>query len=110
MADPTQRITISEIATDLQAATVAPHAPLPGKLPQEQLSGRDLYGLPSRVPAPTPEQAACTHTKGCWVTTVVPLDWDNDEETTEWREEDTMEDIPDTHLLRCTQCGYVRRY
>jgi len=78
--------------------------------PAEQLAGKDLHDLPSRIPEPTTEQAKCTHKRGRWVTVSAPLGWDEEEERQEWCEESTMVDLPGTHIMHCTQCGYRRRY
>jgi len=77
---------------------------------EEKLSGLDLYGLPCRVPTPTPAQAKCTHS------TTEQVDqgfenWDG-EWYPDWRtvEVSTLKDIPGTNNIRCTICGYTRRY
>ncbi len=76
----------------------------------DKLAGRDLHGLPCRIPTPTPEQAKCSHTES--------KTWDDGYEDddgnwrSDWRRAEVwiMEDIPGTNNLRCTRCGYTRRY
>lgn len=70
----------------------------------------ELYGLPCRVPEPTPEQDKCTHEKKELVDRGYE-DWDG-----EWQERIEEEsyslfvDIEGTHLMKCSACGYTRRY
>ena len=78
----------------------------------EKMQGLDLYGLPCRVPTPTDEQAKCDHTRKYWAESGY-----RDEFTYEWVdtgmqlfEEWLYEDIPGTNNLRCSKCGYTRRY
>lgn len=77
---------------------------------EEKLSGLDLHGLPCRVPTPTPEQAKCSHAVTEWEDYGYE-DWDG-----EWRsdlrhvEVSIMHDIPGTNNMRCSRCGYTRRY
>ena len=76
----------------------------------EKIQGLDLYGLPCRIPTPTPKQAKCSHTKH--------IEWDDGYENwdgdwvSDWKrgEQDIMEDIPGTNNIRCPRCGYTRRY
>lgn len=78
--------------------------------PAEKLAGKDLYGLPCRIPEPTPEQAGCTHTREVWEDETEE-DWDGNITTTSHLvEHSTMQDIPGTHILQCSICGYKRRY
>ncbi len=77
----------------------------------EKMQGLDLHGLPCRVPTPTPEQSKCTHTRlkevddgyENWYTG----EWESDFKMVEVL---TYEDIKGTNNIRCTQCGYTRRY
>lgn len=77
---------------------------------EEKMQGLDLYGLPCRIPEPTPAQAKCSHTE------VVDVDdgYENyDEEwVSDWKQYTVciMDDIPGTNNIRCTRCGYTRRY
>ena len=77
---------------------------------KEKLSGLDLHGLPCRIPIPTPEQAKCPHTVTEWEDYGYE-DWDG-----EWHydlrrvEASIMHDIPGTNNIRCSRCGYTRRY
>ena len=77
---------------------------------EDKLSGNDLYGLPCRVPNPTPEQEKCSHSK--YVKRDFGFTDDDDVHHPDIRfvEEDIMEDIPGTHLIRCPKCNYTRRY
>ena len=49
----------------------------------QKLAGQDLHGLPCRIPDPVGEQKDCEH---------------------------EFEDIPNTNNMKCTFCGYTRRY
>lgn len=77
----------------------------------EKMEGKDLYGLPCRVPEPTPAQAECSHSRFEYRDMGFRDDW-----TGEWVEDfksievDCTEDIPGTNNFRCTLCGYTRRY
>lgn len=76
----------------------------------EKLAGLDLHGLTCRIPKPTPEQGVCSHTTWEQVDDGYE-NWDGD-----WIpdrrnvEVDIMEDIPGTNNIRCSRCGYTRRY
>lgn len=70
----------------------------------------ELYGLPCRVPEPTPEQAKCTHEQKELVDNGYE-DWDGDwQERIEEESHSLFVDIPNTHLMKCSACGYTRRY
>ena len=73
--------------------------------------GLDLHGLPCRVPTPTEEQSKCSHTRVEWVTESWE-DWRTGKIESEEKRYtvSTYEDIPGTNNLRCTKCGYMRRY
>jgi len=78
---------------------------------EEKLMNLDLHGLPCRVPIPTEGQAKCSHTRVEWVTET----WENwatgeKESEEKFYTVSTYEDIPGTNNLRCTKCGYTRRY
>lgn len=77
----------------------------------EELAGLDLHGLPCRVPKPVGAQVNCTHTQIEYAI----------EESENWRtgeidrEEKVYtvtcyEDIPGTNNIKCSRCGYTRRY
>jgi hypothetical protein len=76
----------------------------------DKLAGRDLHGLSCRVPKPTKEQSECSHTKFKEIDDGYE-DWDGD-----WHSEFKtvevclMDDIPGTNNIRCSRCGYTRRY
>lgn len=77
---------------------------------EEKMKGLDLYGLPCRIPTPTKEQAKCSHTEVIWDNEEFE-DWDGKIYTEERKQTvSTFEDIPGTNNLRCTKCGYTRRY
>lgn len=84
----------------------------------DKLAGRDLHGLPCRVPEPTPEQAKCSHTKyeKVYEQEDVLEDgvWWGETRTSEyayrWVETTCMNDVPGTNNIRCERCGYTRRY
>lgn len=77
---------------------------------EQKLNGEDLYGLPCRIPKPTSEQAKCSHREFEKIDDGYE-DWDG-----EWRsdfkqiEASLMEDIEGTNNIRCSRCGYTRRY
>jgi hypothetical protein len=78
----------------------------------QKLAGLDLHGLACRIPEPVGEQANCSHQKKDHV---YMGDGYLDEEG-EWIEQKRLmdvtafEDIPGTNNLKCTICGYTRRY
>lgn len=78
----------------------------------QKLAGLDLYGLPCRIPEPTSDQSKCTHTKPELVYMGDGYVDDNEEWVREnrWMDVTTFEDIPGTNNMRCTICGYTRRY
>ena len=77
----------------------------------DQLAGLDLYGLSCRIPKPTKAQAKCSHTKVELITRT-----DEDYWTGKIISEEkyvrvcAYEDIPNTNNIRCSCCGYTRRY
>ena len=77
----------------------------------DQLSGKDLHGLSCRIPKPTKAQAKCSHTKGEWITVNEKDDWTGEiTKELKYIESCTYEDIPNTNNIRCSLCGYTRRY
>lgn len=78
---------------------------------EDKLAGRDLHGLPCRVPQPTPEQERCSHTEFRTIDRGF-RDWWTDEWVSREVVEEVclMKDIPGTNNIRCTKCGYTRRY
>ena len=78
----------------------------------QKLAGLDLHGLPCRIPEPIGKQAECSHEKLEWVYMGDGYLDDNEE----WVEQKRLmsvtafEDIPGTNNLKCTICGYTRRY
>lgn len=76
----------------------------------DKLAGGDLHGISCRIPKPTSEQAKCSHTKWEQIDRGYE-DWDGDWHSDISNEEVCiMEDIPNTNNLRCSRCGYTRRY
>jgi hypothetical protein len=78
----------------------------------EKMQGLDLYGLPCRVPTPDEKQSKCSHTRKEWVQTGYRDDFSDEwiDLGEELHESWAYEDIPGTHLLKCSICGYTRRY
>lgn len=78
---------------------------------QLKMNGADLYGLSCRVPKPTEKQSKCSHTKFTQIDKGF-RDWWTNEWISNFQnvEVDTFEDIPNTNNLRCSLCGYTRRY
>ncbi len=69
---------------------------------EDKMAGRDLHGLPCRVPKPNAAQASCSHTRRVWV--------DDEDTGGRYVEISACEDIPGTNNFRCLLCGYTRRY
>jgi hypothetical protein len=78
---------------------------------QDKMNGADLHGLSCRVPKPTEKQSKCSHTKFTQIDKGFS-DWWTNEWISHFQnvEVDTFEDIPNTNNLRCSLCGYTRRY
>ena len=78
---------------------------------EQKLNGEDLYGLPCRVPKPTPEQARCSHARLEEVDAGFE-DWMTGEWHSDFKmiEICLMEDVEGTNNIRCSRCGYTRRY
>jgi|APSaa5957512576_1039674.scaffolds.fasta_scaffold154971_1 hypothetical protein len=78
---------------------------------KEKLDGKDLHGLSCRIPTPTPEQAECSHTRTEDIDEGYECDFSGEWiDCWERYEVSTCEDIPGTNNLKCTMCGYTRRY
>lgn len=77
----------------------------------DKLAGRDLHGLSCRIPEPTSEQAQCSHSEEVSWDDGYENDWTG-EWVSDWKQgtKSLMEDIPGTNNMRCTCCGYTRRY
>lgn len=79
--------------------------------PEQKLAGLDLHGLPCRIPDPVGKQKECSHTQIQWEETHGYFD--DNEEWVSLRsrvEVTTMHDIPGTNNMKCSLCGYQRRY
>ena len=77
---------------------------------EQKMAGEDLHGLPCRVPEPTPEQAQCDHTEFQLVDNGYYDAEDAWVPNYQKTQVCTLQDIPGTNNMRCTKCGYTRRY
>jgi hypothetical protein len=76
----------------------------------DRLAGRDLHGLAKRIPDPVGDEKNCDHQKwresGFWYEC-----WENGRT---WEDTSSMntafEDIGNTNIIKCSKCGYMRRY